>query len=180
MTSASQTTNRLTLVKVLRIAICFVMLAVFVIFTVQPVYQKYTELLQQRCLLKGQIAAHAVMLPLHTELNTGHGWAYLSHFKTAEFAPLTASDFAGIHTQVETIAKQCNLKLLHVTPHVSDLSDKRQFLGVNVMAEGAFVDMQVFLNSLMQLPSFFYLEKFRISEGMGVEQFEVLLWLSIE
>jgi hypothetical protein len=180
VTSPSQTTNRFTLVQVLRIAMCFVMLAAFVIFTLQPLYQKYTELLQRRCLLKGQIAAHAVLLPLHTELNTEHGWRYLSHFKTAEFAPLSPSEFAGIHTQVETIAKQCNLKLLHVSPRVSDLSDKRQFLGVNVMAEGAFVDMQVFLNSLMQLPSFFYLEKFRISEGMGAEQFEVLVWLSIE
>jgi hypothetical protein len=180
VTSASQTSNRLTLMKVLRIAICFLILAVFVIFTVQPLYRKYTELLQRRCLLKGQIAAHAVLLPLHTELNTEHGWRYLSHFKTTAHVPLSASDFAGIHTQVETIAKQCKLKLLHVSPRVSDLSDKRQFLGVNVMAEGGFVDMQLFLKSLMQLPSFFYLEKLRISEGMGVEQFEVLVWLSIE
>ena len=180
MTSPSQATNRLTLVNVLHIAICSGMLAVFVIFALQPLYLNYTELLQRVCRLKGQIAAHAVLLPLHTELDTEYGCRYLSHFKRAECAPLSAREFAGIHTQVETIANPCNLKLLNVSPRVSDLSDKRQFLGVNVMADGAFVDMQLFLKRLMQLPSFFCLEKLRISEGMGAEQFEVLVWLSIE
>ncbi len=180
MTSPSQPTNRLTLVNVLHIAICAGMLMLFVIFTLQPLYQKHTELLQRGLLLKGQIAAHAVLLPLHTELSTEHGFRDLSHFTKTEHVPLSAREFGGIHAQIEKIATPCGLQLLNVSPRVSSLSDKRQFLGVNVMADGAFVDMQVFLNSLMQLPSFFYLEKFRISEGMGVEQFEVLLWLSIE
>jgi hypothetical protein len=180
VTSPSQPTNRLTLVNVLHIAICAGMLVLFVIVTLQPLYQKYTELLQRGRLLKGQIATHAVLLPLHTELNTENGFRYLSHSKTTEHVPLSAREFAGIHAQVEKISNRCGLQLLNVSPRVSSLSDKRQFLGVNVMADGAFVDMQLFLNSLMQLPSFFYLEKVRISEGVGAEQIEALVWLSIE
>ncbi len=180
MTSLPRATVRLSLENALHIILCLGLFAMFVAFALWPAYRRHDELSNRACLLQGRIAERSVLLPFSAEMD-----AALSESESAALympvpVPLDRGEFGAIHALLKELVEGSGLKLLQVTPHANSLRDGRRFLGVNVSAEGALLDMRGFLQAVMQMPCFYHLERLRISEGAETEQIETQVWLSVK
>ena len=164
----------------IHIVVCLGMFLFFVIFALKPASLKYMQVRQRVAALKCQVAEHAGLVAFYAEVTAALDSPSEPALKAVESVPLDTREFAGIHSQLQGVATECGLKLLKVTPHVSKLSGRRHFLGVNVVAEGGFVDMKTFLLNIFKMPGFFHLEHLSMVEGVDGEQIEVLVWMSVK
>ena len=180
MTLEQKPSSNISVENLFHISVCIGILVVFVVYAILPVYREYETLNTRVRQLKCGLAEHALLLPLYTELKTELNQPEVDALIAIKVEPLIKEDFSAIHNLMQGMSEECGLTLLKTAPHVFSLPDERRFLGVNISAEGAFSKMRMFLQNIMQMPSFFHIESVKIVSGVDQEQLDVEIWLSVK
>jgi hypothetical protein len=180
MTPEKQSPHRLSLENALHIVVCLGFFALFTGLALRPVCHRYetlrTRIRQEQC----RLARCAVLDPFEAELVAELNLELDEALHMTKGAALDREDFEAIHALLEDLAEGCGLQLLKTAPHASSLGDKGRFLGVNMTAEGPFAGMRGFLQAVMQMPSFYHLERLQISESVQAERLEAQVWLCVK
>jgi len=179
MATNSDTNTRVSLDNSLHVIACIGILAVFVVYAVLPVYRNYSELNGRVARMKCEQVEYTVLLPFFAELNSALGRPKIDALKAIEVESLNKEDFASMHILMQGMAERCGLNLQKTIPHVRAVSDETHFLGLNISVEGEFIKMQMFVQMIMQMPSFFHLESLEIMKYEGHEKLGLQIWLSV-
>ena len=180
MNAEPKARGRLSIGNQLHIYTCLAFLAVFLQFAIRPAYVSYDtqrkRVLHEESRLAEHRTLHTFAAELTALLNSPRAEALSGHDRV----PLHKEEFADIHPRLQQMCEIHGLHLQEAAPQMLTLRSGRHFLGVRVVTEGAFTDMRPFLLAVMQLPSYYHMERLAISEGPQQEHLEAQIWLLVK
>ena len=165
--------------SIIYIIICLTGIAVFIFGGIVPAGLKMGKLVTQTAEIKFRIEEQRTLAPFYQSMQDKIGQ------KNSEILPLPAKGklaLAMIDTlpmALRTTADMSGISLLSAIPNLNDLTGDAQFLSVNAVLKGDFVNFRKFLINLGGVPYVQHIEEISISQKPDTKEFILKIWVAV-
>jgi len=165
--------------SMLYIAMCLTGVLIFVLGGILPAGKKLTELDAAIVARKYDIEEQKAFAPFFKSLKID------SEKKESEVLPLPpkgklSQDKLGTLPIVfGTAAKMSGMTLVSASPQLNAMTGDSQFIPINIVLRGGFIDFRKFLIQLGGIPYIQHVEEITIQEKADTREFKLKVWAAV-
>lgn len=161
------------------IGIGVVVILVFIFVGIIPANRSTAQLEVKTKDVKFRIEEQRVLAPLYKSLREK------GEKKESEFLPLPAkgklskSEISTLPVSFGAAAKMSGMSLVSATPELNSMSGDAQFLVINTILRGDFINFRKFLVNLGGLPYVQQIEEISIKQIPDTREFKLKIWVAV-
>ena len=165
--------------SVIYILLCLTGILVFLLGGIIPNSKKMSEMDTQTAEIKFRLEEQKVLGSFHQSLQGKN------EKKESEVLPLPAKGIlaqAKIDTlplTLTTAAKTSGMSLVSATPNLTAMTGDAQFISVNVILRGDFINFRKFLINLGGIPYVQHIEEIQIEGKPDTQEFRMKVWVAV-
>lgn len=161
--------------------LCATGILLFVFIGLYPLQSSLSEQDRGLASLRARIEEQKLLFPLYQEmLLLGK-----DHKKEGNLPPasvktgLSVDQLADISILFKTLAKECALEMVSVTPDVKSLTNNSKNISVQLVVRGDFLKFRRLLFELEKLPYMEHIEEILVQESAGGKELRLKTWLAV-
>ncbi len=149
----------------------------FIVMVIYPYHQSLMEATLEIETLQSRMKDQKVLYPVFKDI------LKKARFKETQKLPFSdetkyTMDNSGDHLSVlQKIALKHKFKIDKIVPQIDSLGKNSDYMKVNLVIEGAFIDLRNFLISLEQLPFLEHIEKMGIKTVKDTNKINLKIWI---
>jgi Tfp pilus assembly protein PilO len=165
--------------SIIYILLCLTGILIFILGGIIPNSKKMTEMDTKTAEAKFRLEEQKALGSFHQSLQDKN------EKKESEVLPLPAKGVlakAKLNTlpaNLTTAAKTSGMSLVSATPNLNTITGDAQFISVNVILRGEFINFRKFLINLGGIPYVQHIEEIQIEEKPDTREFRMKVWVAV-
>lgn len=152
----------------------------FILLAILPSFKESKALDEQIVAINARIKEQQLLSPVYDSLLKKSQTKPPVGLNVVPPKKLKRDEIDKIAQVLKEMARQSNLVLEDYAPEIQSLIGETDTMKVNVLLKGEFIDLQPFLNQLLQLPYLVMMEEIAIKSVKDTKEIRLRLWLARE
>jgi hypothetical protein len=161
------------------LGLCLTGVLIFILWGIVPTYRTLAELDAKAASIKQRIEEQKVLLPFYKTLLNASEQKDSMVLPLPEKGKLAQAKIDTLPVNLSAVVKTSGMTLVSATPNVGALTGDAQFISVNLILRGNFINFRKFLINLGGLPYADHIEEIVIQGKTDAKEYRVKLWVAI-
>jgi hypothetical protein len=149
------------------------------LFGLRPLQASISRLDEEIASNKARLEQQRELAPLYGDFGKSLVKEASDRLPVSSKTRLSLEQVVGIPVQFQKMARVCNLETLSAAPDVKSFTRDRNFMPVDLILKGNFLNLRRFLFDLERLPYLEHLEAIQIQGTGRGEEFRIKAWVAV-
>lgn len=161
------------------LGLCLTGVLIFILWGIVPAYRTLAELDAKAASIKQRIEEQKVLLPIYKTLQNASEQKDSTFLPLPEKSKLAQAKIDTLPVNLSAVVKMSGMTLVSATPNVGALTGDAQFISVNLVLRGNFINFRKFLINLGGIPYADHIEEIVIQGKTDAKEYRLKLWVAI-
>jgi hypothetical protein len=165
--------------SIIYIGLCLVGILIFVFWGIMPAGRTLTEMDTRINSARSQLEGQRTLMPLFHSLQSRSEKRESQILPLPEQGKLPQTRIGTLPVAFSTAAKVSRMTLVSALPNLNALTGDAQFLSVDAVLRGNFMQFRKFLVQIGGLPYVHHIEEITIQGKADMTEFRVKIWVAL-